>query len=163
MSTADRFEVLSGGPDADAREARLVDGADELAAERGRSSILGNERFLLAAAAALMVLGLAVILVGWAGASRSTLVEEQVPYLISGGILGLGLTIIGALTLFSHWLTVGIREARAREAARQQDHDQLMGALAHLADALVQQEDPRNGRTRSARAERPVRRAPRSS
>jgi hypothetical protein len=161
MTDAERFTVLAGGPDLDDREERLVEGADAIASARRRGGILGHERFLLSVAAALMVLGLAVILIGWAGAADATVVEEQVPYLISGGLFGLGLTIIGALTLFSHWLTVGIREARAREAARQADHDALMQALAALAVALDRQEDPRDGTARGARAERPLRRAPR--
>lgn len=155
MSDPDRFTVLNGGPAAEEREARLVEGADELG-ERGRSSIFGHERFLITVAAALMALGIAVILIGWSGAANSTLVEEQVPYLISGGVLGLALTTVGALTLFSHWLTVGIREARARERARQDDHAELMGALGRLTDAL-QQEGTSNGRARSTRAQRPLR------
>lgn len=160
MSTNDRFEVLSGGPDADEREARLVEGADHLVGERGRGSILGHPRFLITIAAALMALGLSIILIGWSGAADSTLVEEQLPYLISGGLFGLALTTIGALALFSHWLTVGIREARAREAARTADHAELMAALGRLTDALAQQEGPRNGSARGPRAERPLRRAP---
>lgn len=160
MTTPDRFEVLNGGPAADEREARLVEGADQLEGERGRASIFGHERFLITVAAALMTLGLAVILIGWAGAADSTLIEEQVPYLISGGVLGLAITIIGALTLFSHWLTVGIRESRAREVARQDDHAELMASLARLTDALAHQEGTTDGRTRGSRAERPLRRAP---
>jgi hypothetical protein len=163
MTNAERFTVLEGGPDIDDREERLVEGADAIASQRRRGGLLGHERFLITVAAALMVLGLAVILIGWAGAADATVVEEQVPYLISGGLLGLALTFIGALTLFSHWLTVGIRESRTREAARQADHEALMQALAALATALDRQEDPRDGSARSARAERPVRRAPRRS
>ena len=41
----------------------------------------------------------------------------------------MALATIGALTLFSHWLTVSIQEARHHEAARRQDHDELMEAL----------------------------------
>jgi hypothetical protein len=163
MSSSERFTVLTGGPDIDEREERLVEGAEVIATERRRGSILGHERFLITVAAALMVLGLAIIVIGWAGAADATVVEEQVPYLISGGLLGLGLTIIGALTLFSHWLTVGIREARSREAARQADHDALMEALAALAAALDRQEDPADGTARGARSQRQVRRAPRRS
>jgi hypothetical protein len=86
-------------------------------------------------------------------------VEEQVPYLISGGLLGVALVTIGALTLFSHWLTVSIREAREREATRRRDHDELMDALRDLTGALAQ-EETRDGRARGNRAQRPVRRAP---
>ena len=39
-------------------------------------------------------------------------VEAQVPYLISGGLLGVALATIGAITFFAHWLTVLITEVR---------------------------------------------------
>jgi hypothetical protein len=160
----DRFTVLAGGPDSDDREERLIEGADELVSERRRGgSILGHPRFMISVAAALMVLGLANIIIGWAGAADATVVEEQVPYLISGGLLGLGLTIIGALTHFSHWLTVGIRESREREAARRADHAELMATLGSLTTALSRQEAVDDGTARSPRAQRPLRRAPRGS
>ncbi len=132
----ERFAILDGGPDIDAREARLIDGADELEAARRRPSVFGHERFLITVAAALMTLGVAIIAIGWNGAANATVVEEQVPYLISGGVLGLALATIGALTLFSHWLTVAIREARTREAARRRDHEELMDALRSLGTAF---------------------------
>jgi hypothetical protein len=160
---ADRFEVLSGGRAAEDRDAQLAEGADEVVAHGGRSSLLGHERFLITVAASLMTLGICVILIGWWGAARSTILEEQVPYVISGGLLGVALTTIGALTLLSHWLTVGIREARAQDAARRQEHQELMAALRRLDGAPTGEEASGNGRARSARAERPVRRPPRRS
>ena len=159
MTTPERFEVLDGGPSTDEREARLVSGADELVEDRSRPSVLAHPHFLLAVAGTLMTLGVSVILIGWSGAANSTVVEEQVPYLISGGLLGVALVTIGALTLFSHWLTVSIREARDREAARRRDHDELMDALRDLTGALAQ-EETRDGRARGNRPQRPVRRAP---
>ena len=142
------------------REARLAEGADELA--RGRRTLQAHPQLLLGVAAVLMTTGLSIIVLGWFGAARSTIVEEQIPYLISGGLLGVALATIGALTLFSHWLTVSIREARQRDAARRHDHEELMQALKGLTGALVAQEDT-DGSTRSTRAQRPVRRAPRRS
>jgi hypothetical protein len=162
-SEPERFAVLEGGLDIEQREARLVEGADELEESRQRPSIFGHERFLITVAAALMALGVAVILIGWNGAANAVVVEEQIPYVISGGLLGVALATIGALALFSHWLTVSIREARAREAARQEDHDELLGALRSLTEAIVQQEGARDGAARSGRDQRPVRRAPRRS
>ncbi len=161
MTTPDRFEVLEGGPAVEDREERLIEGAEVIVSERRRGNLLHHERFLISVAASLMALGVAIILVGWAGAADATVVEEQVPYLISGGLLGVALTTIGALTLFSHWLTVGIREARAREVARRQDHAELIEALELLAGSLANREGAGNGAARSTRTERPVRRAPR--
>ena len=161
-SEPERFAVLEGGLDIDEREARLVEGADDLEEARRRPSIFGHERFLITVAAALMVLGLAVILIGWSGAANATIVEEQVPYLISGGLFGLALAIIGALTLFTHWLTVAIREARAREADRRADHLELMQALQALTSSLAGK-GGRDGNARSTGDQRPIRRAPRRS
>lgn len=144
----------------DERERRLADGADRLA--RGQRSILGHPRFLLTVAASLMTFGVCAIVLGWVGASHSTFVEEQVPYLISGGLLGLALAVIGALTLFTHWLTVLVRESRERDARRRQDHIEMMEALAQLSAALERREEA-DGRAAGERAERPVRRAPRRS
>ncbi|MEJ3747367.1 hypothetical protein WEI85_29285 [Actinomycetes bacterium KLBMP 9797] len=52
----------------------------------------------------LMPLGLAVIGIGWYGTAHTGYVFEQIPYLVSGGLFGLGLTISGALIFFSSWL-----------------------------------------------------------
>ena len=152
--------VLTGGKPIDEREGDLTAGADRLSTNR--RSITGNRHFLLTVAASLMTMGVTAIVLGWVGASRSTLIEEQVPYLISGGLLGVALAVVGALLLFTHWLTVSVREARLHEAARRQDHAELLEALRALAPLLAPQENS-NGRARSTKSERPLRRAPRGS
>jgi hypothetical protein len=154
----DNDQAMLGRASQDEREARLAAGADDLAG-RARASILQHPRFLLWVSVTLMTLGLAFILLGWAGASRSIVIEEQVPYLISGGLLGLALALIGAVTLFAQWLTTLIREEREREAARARDHRELMEALRSLTDATRQENG--NGSSRSARSERAVRRTTR--
>lgn len=153
---SDDIPVLISGASMDDRERRLADGADELAG--GRTSVLGGPNVLLVAAGALLTLGLTAILLAWVGASRSTIIEEQVPYLISGGLLGLALAIVGAMTYFAHWLTVFVREAREHEAARAQDHDELMEALRALSGASRLREEG-NGTARSSQGQRAVRRA----
>jgi hypothetical protein len=62
----------------------------------------------------LMPLGLVVIGIGWYGAAHTGYVFEQIPYLVSGGLFGLGLTFCGALVFFSSWL------ARLVQLQRQQ-------------------------------------------
>ena len=153
---SDDIPVLVTGAPIDDREQRLADGADELAGRR--TAVLGGPNVLLVAAGALVTLGLSAIVLAWVGASRSTIIEEQVPYLISGGLLGLALAVVGALTYFAHWLTVFVREAREHEAARAEDHDELMEALRALRDASGLREEG-NGTARSGQRQRAVRRA----
>jgi hypothetical protein len=160
VTTPEELTVLAEGR-TDDPEQRLVDGADRLVEQRGRGAITGNRFFLLAVAGALMTLGLSAIIVGWLGAARATIVEKQIPYLISGGLLGVAVATIGALTFFSHWFVTGIREARANEAARRHDHAELVDAVLHLADVLAQREEGGNGAARSTRPERSVRRTSR--
>jgi hypothetical protein len=158
----DAASVLAAGPDAAALEARLAEGADEVAG--ARRSIQGHPQLLVAAAATLMVAGVVAVLLGWAGASQSTYVEEQVPYLISGGLLGVALATIGALLYFTHWLTVSIKEARAREVTRRADHAELMEALRALAAPTPPTPGGNDrGTARGPQPGRPVRRAPRGS
>lgn len=150
---------------ADERVERLRAGADDLRNAR-TGSFLDRTNLLVIVAGALMTLGLTLILVGWSGASGSIHVEEQVPYLISGAILGAALAIIGALCLFTHWLTVGIREARAREERAEQRHAELMTALSGSEWQVVYdygEGGGDNGRTDRDRRERPLRPTPRGS
>src|SRR5882672_1527400 len=62
-------------------------------------------RALLVLGAVLQPLGGALILLGWTGAASSTDVWEQVPYMISGGLLGLGMIVAGGFCYFGYWQT----------------------------------------------------------
>jgi len=64
----------------------------------------------------LAPLGLVLIGLGWLGASRTPLVQEQLPYLISGGLLGLALVVLGGFLYFAHWQTAVLDEVRAQTA-----------------------------------------------
>ena len=44
-----------------------------------------------------MPIGLVLIVIGYIGASGTTEFSSQVPYLISGGLLGLGLIVVGGV------------------------------------------------------------------
>ena len=77
----------------------------------------------------LMPLGLLAIGLGWYGAAHTPYLFEQVPYLISGGILGLGLALVGGLVYFGSWL--------ARSAAAQErKSDELAALLREIRDEL---------------------------
>jgi hypothetical protein len=53
---------------------------------------------------------------------------EQVPYLISGGLFGLGLTFCGALTFFSSWLARLVQLQRQQAELTQKLLDRLPDA-----------------------------------
>ena len=63
------------------------------------------DRVLALVAAILLPSGLVAIVVGWFGAAHTPFLFEQIPYLISGGLLGLALVGLGGLLYFGSWLT----------------------------------------------------------
>ena len=56
------------------------------------------------AGAIMLPLGIVVIILGWYGASKSPYQWDQLSYVISGGMLGLGLTFVGGFLYFGAWL-----------------------------------------------------------
>lgn len=100
----------------------------------GAAPLRGNQAHLLHAAlfvagAVLLPGGLIVIGLGWYGAAHTPYEYDQTSYLISGGILGLGITFVGGFLYFGSWL--------ARIAADQKDSQrQLAETLLVLADAV---------------------------
>jgi hypothetical protein len=56
------------------------------------------------AGAILLPLGIAVIVLGWNGAAHGRVDQQQIPYIISGGVLGLAGVITGCFFYWSHWL-----------------------------------------------------------
>ncbi len=81
-------------------------------------------------AAVLLPLGLLVILLGWYGAAHTPYLFEQVPYLISGGLIGLGLVITGGMLFFGSWIAKGA--AAQREASAE-----LADLLREVRDELA--------------------------
>jgi hypothetical protein len=120
------------------RQARLEYG---VAALKLKARAIPVERLLFMAGCALVPLGMILILLGWYGAAHTTLLQEQVPYLISGGVLGLTLAALGGFFYFGYWLTRQVNETRrhTQEQAEQtqRQHDQLIAALARVDNALA--------------------------
>ncbi len=56
------------------------------------------------AGALLIPLGVVFILLGWYGAAHARVVQQQIPYMVSGSFLGLGCMILGGLLFWGHWL-----------------------------------------------------------
>ena len=107
------------------------------AAERepARVALLGENRVralqavLFVMGAVLMPLGLVVIGIGWYGAAHTPYEYDQISYLISGGMLGLGLTVAGGFLYFGGWLAASA--ADQRESARR-----LSQTMLALTDVL---------------------------
>ena len=59
-----------------------------------------------AGALALVIVGLAALLLGWIGMSGAVLTYEQLPYILSGGLFGLSLIMVGT----GLWLSADIRD-----------------------------------------------------
>ncbi len=91
--------------------------------------------------------GVILILLAWRGASQSPFLFQQVPYLISGGLLGLGLLIMGSVVYLATWI------ARTAQMQRHQNqavidtlvivsgqlgalHEAQSGQAEELAEAL---------------------------
>jgi hypothetical protein len=89
------------------------------------------EQVLAVVSAVLLPLGIALIVLGWYGAAHTPYLFEQVPYLISGGLLGLGFALVGGLIYFGSWV--------ARGAAQQQrQNDEVAELLRDIREELRQ-------------------------
>jgi hypothetical protein len=58
----------------------------------------------IVAGAVLVPLGFVGIILGWAGAAHGRVDQQQIPYVISGGLLGLAAVIVGSFLFWAHWL-----------------------------------------------------------
>ena len=99
--------------DSSERQHRLATAVKGLRTKTGGTD---GARTLLVVGGILIPLGFVLILLGWAGASRTVNLYEQIPYSISGGMLGLALVFAGGFCYFAYWLTELVYAAR-RDAA----------------------------------------------
>lgn len=76
----------------------------------------------------LVVAGLVAIIIGWAGSADKTFPAQQIPYLISGGMLGIGLIFLGGIMMGVQDLRRAITRITSLE---QQVHDLHAVLLAH--------------------------------
>lgn len=97
---------------------------------RIRRFSLPMERWLMVLGGGMIVAGMAAIVLGWYGAAHTPYDFEQVPYLISGGLLGLALAVLGGLFYFAYWLTRQIQESRRQS-------DATTSALTNIAELLA--------------------------
>lgn len=91
---------------------------------------------LFAAGAVLMPLGLFAVGYGWYGAAHTKYDYDQIPYLISGGLVGVCLTTIGCFLYFGAWIARGQAEERAAAQQLQESLRALPELLARELAAL---------------------------
>lgn len=84
---------------------------------------------LFVAGAAMMPLGIVAILIAWYGVAHSHYEYDQLTYIISGGVLGVGLVLLGGFLYFGAWLAKMANDQK--ESTRQ-----LADSLLVLADVV---------------------------
>lgn len=98
-----------------------------------------------AVALALVVLGVIVVVIGWLGVSRTGLAAEQIPYLVSGGIGGIILVIVGCTV----WVSADLHD----EWRRLDAIENHLASGAHTSGA----NDPADAEHANGQRSRPVR------
>ena len=118
---------------ASSRQAALV---DAIARIRVRARAIKIEQILLVLGGVAMPAGILVIIVGWYGAAHTFRTYAQLDYLISGGLLGLGLVIFGGFCYFGYWLTRMVQLLRSVQTQDQRSIDTLERISAQLAQVV---------------------------
>jgi hypothetical protein len=88
----------------------------------------------VAAGAFLVPLGVVVILISWYGSAHTAYVQQQIPYLVSGSFIGLGLMFVGGLLYWAHWLYRIYDQADLNHATSLAHQEEL---LERLIDAVI--------------------------
>jgi hypothetical protein len=107
-------------------------------AQAVRSSAVRDQRYrmmqlaLFTGGAVLMPMGIVAILLGWYGVAHTKYQYNQLPYVVSGGLLGLGLVFLGGFLYFGAWLAK--MGSEQREAAQR-----LADTVLVLADLVGRQ------------------------
>jgi hypothetical protein len=84
------------------------------------------------------IVGFFLIFLGWNGAASNDREPAQIPYVISGGIAGLGLVVLGAALIVAHSLRTDRIELRG-------SIDDLRAATERLANGTTVADDPTSG------------------
>jgi hypothetical protein len=83
---------------------------------------------------AAVAFGFVCIVLGWYGASHSPYLYQEVPYLISGGLLGVALVFGGGILIYSAWSLRQVEEERRNALAIVRSIDRLERVLRSTID-----------------------------
>ena len=89
----------------------------------------------------LIVFGFVCILLGWYGAAHSPYLYQEVPYLISGGLLGVALVIGGGVFVRCAWSMRQVEEDRRNALAIVRSVDRLERVLRSLDETRRVEQD----------------------
>jgi hypothetical protein len=117
-----------------ARLAAVVDGA------RRRRSDRDIRKIMQMLGMVAIIFGFVCILLGWYGASHSPYLYQEIPYLISGGLLGVALVIGGGVLVRCAWSLRQVEENRRNALAIVRSIDRLERILRNL-DAVSGTDD----------------------
>jgi len=95
-----------------------------------RGFVRENARLLITFA--LLAAGVVFVILGWYGAAHTNILTEQIPYLISGGLLGLGLIIVAGV------MAAGAAQERSNEEFRREIAQALAAMGSGAPDRGVQ-------------------------
>jgi hypothetical protein len=171
-SSADAGDMrrLTGLPDesALAPSARTVPPASELeestpvptrlqrlaaAVDRARPSRSGRNirKWMETIGMSLIVFGFVCILLGWYGAAHSPYLYQEVPYLISGGLLGVALVLAGGIFVRSAHSMRQVEEDRRNALAIVRSVDRLERILRGLDETRRVEHELEHGHEESVR------------
>jgi hypothetical protein len=85
----------------------------------------------------LVPLGVVFILLGWAGAAHARVVQQQIPYMVSGAFVGVGCMVLGGLLYWAHWLYRIYDQADLH-------HEEQLRALEQALRAIAERTGPAN-------------------
>jgi hypothetical protein len=146
VSTASPAVEVPGGP---ARAtASTHERIDEFKAEISKLEVKvpedKTERSFLFVGIGLLIVGGLVIFGGYWGASGTAKLNEQIPYLLSGGMLGLGLMVAGAALFLRYSLSRFLRFWMIRDIYEQRSQtDRIVESMNGVEELLRAATRPR--------------------
>jgi hypothetical protein len=107
-------------------------------------------RWMLVPGSIAVVVGFVVMLLGWIGAARTAREIEQIPYLISGGLIGLALVIVGGLLLVSTFWVAVLRKLQTEQSGGATEELEALRRRVAELEATRADARPRASRPASA-------------
>jgi hypothetical protein len=118
-------DAATAGADAEvpAQEARAEQKpAPKPAGTRGSRADFVRQNSRLLISVGLLIVGIVFVILGWYGAAHTNILTEQIPYLISGGLLGMALIIVAGFM--------------ATSASAERDNRELRNDLARAMSGM---------------------------